>query len=100
MALVEERSASTWPPTLKLRRAKGLEERSESIRDLRSGSRSLDVGDWMLGTGCWMLVGASCPVVAQRAKSEAEMPIHRGSMDLDGQIFLKPKSLPDTPGIE
>jgi len=26
-ALVEERPASAWPPTLKLRRAKGLEER-------------------------------------------------------------------------
>ena len=29
VALVEERSASTWPPTLKLRRAKGLVERLE-----------------------------------------------------------------------
>ena len=27
VALVEERPASAWPPTLKLRRAKGLEER-------------------------------------------------------------------------
>ncbi len=43
VALVEERPASTWPPTLKLRRAKGLKERPESVRDLRSGSRSLDV---------------------------------------------------------
>ena len=32
VALVEEFPASTWPPTLKLRRAKGLEERPESIR--------------------------------------------------------------------